>query len=190
MLLNSLSQQFTFYIPKNFFYPEVKAQWEPVIKRMGLPYRTLEDFMSAQIKSVSFDNLSQQVKEQQGGQYKIRKRAGKPLDAIQNKELSVTFRLTESNLTYFILQQNFEIYLKLNDVKPLYWPHFVLDILSDEGFVMFRQVYQQLTPTSISNITLSYAAQISDQKEFTMMFSYNYVDRYRVVDNKLYLTDY
>lgn len=185
MILNSLSQQFTFYLSKNFFYPEVKEMWEPVIKRMGLPYRTLEDFMSAQIKSVSFDTLTQQTVTQQGQQYTLRKRSGKPLDAIQSKEIQVTFRLTESNLTYLILQQNFELYLKLNDVKPLYWPPFVLDLLSDEGFVMYRQVYQQVTPTSLAGINLSYAAQLADFKEFTMMFSYNYIDRYRVVDNKL-----
>lgn len=189
MVLNSLSQQFTFYLSKNFFYPEVREMWEPVIKRMGLPYRNLEDFMSAQIKAVSFDTLSQTTVTQQGQQYTLTKRAGKPLDALQNKEIQVTFRLTESNLTYLILQQNFEIYLKLNDVKPLYWPPFVLDLLSDEGFVMYRQVYQQVTPTSITAFNLSYAAQLSEYTEFTMMFAYNYVDRYRVVDNKLILSE-
>lgn len=189
MILNSLSQQFTFYFSNNFFYPEVKELWTPVIKRMGLPYRTLEDFMSAQIKAVSFDTLTQTALTQQGGQYTLKKRSGKPLDAIQNKEIQVTFRLTESNLTYLILQQNFELYLKLNTVKPLYWPPFVLDILTDDGFITYRQVYNQITPTNIGAITLSYAAQLSESKEFTMMFAYNYIDRYRTVNNKLMPSD-
>ena len=54
MVLNNKPQMFTVFFPSNFFYPEVNKKWELIIEKMRLPYQSIDDFMNAQIQSVTF----------------------------------------------------------------------------------------------------------------------------------------
>ncbi len=44
MILNAKANMFTIWFPSNFFYPSIVSKWEPVVKRLKLPYQTIEDF--------------------------------------------------------------------------------------------------------------------------------------------------
>ena len=58
MLLNALQNQFLIRFPKSFFYTEIHDKWTPVIKRLKLPYESLEDFMNAAVQSLYKSNLN------------------------------------------------------------------------------------------------------------------------------------
>lgn len=185
MVVNNLPQQFVIYFNKNYFYPEVHDRWSTIVRRMDLPYMSVEDFMNSQIKSITTPTISLSTKSQVSGQYNIQKRPGKELDAIIDKSFTITFKLTESYVTYLIMRDQIELYLKYFSPKDLYWPPVTVDYLSDEGFTYMRTSYNQVTPVSLSELSLSYSAELASYKEFSLSFAYNYIDYFIVEDEKL-----
>lgn len=176
MILNNLSQQFTISFDFNSFYPEVEELWMPILKKNGYPWLTIEDFVAGQIQSLDFPGFNAQNVTQQIGHYKNTKRTGFELDAQMEKNISITFKLSESYITYFILRQQFELYLKYYSVKDLYWNPIRMSLLDDAGFETITYSFNQITPSSISNISLSYAARVSQYNTFSMAFAYNFFD--------------
>lgn len=176
MLLNNLPQQFAISFPVNFFYPEINETWLPVLKRMGTPYWNLEDMMNAQVQSITFPSVSQSPRTQQAGLYQVNKREGKALDQIINKEFTLTFKLTESYMSYFIARMQFEYYMHLTFVKPLFMGDIHVDLLDDAGFSNIEYCFRNIQPTSLSDLSLSYAAKVASYNTFTWQFKYNYFD--------------
>ena len=76
MVLNNLSQQFAIWLQPNTFYPEVNKLWKPYVKRMFLPYLTLEDFFNSQITQISFPSIGASTVQQRTQNYPIHKRGG------------------------------------------------------------------------------------------------------------------
>ena len=76
MVLNNLPQNFAVYFPQNFFYREVHDRWMPIIKKMLLPYMSVEDYMNAQIQSIDLPQINMQSQSQQAGRYTLLKRPG------------------------------------------------------------------------------------------------------------------
>lgn len=179
MLLNPLSQNFVIWFPANFFYSEVVKLWTPVFKRMFLPYLTIEDMFNSQITNLSFPSVNSNTVTQQNQNYQITKRSGRQLDQEMNKELTLTIKLSESYMTYFIARQQMDLYLKYGaNQKALYFPPINVTILDEGGFENITYTYYQLTPTSLSDFDLSYAAKPGSFNTFTWGFRYNYFDIY------------
>lgn len=82
MVLNNKPQMFSIYFPSNFFYPEVKRKWEPIIERMKLPYQSIDDFMNSQIQSVTFPSITMETSQQQRGQYEVVYPGGKDRKSV------------------------------------------------------------------------------------------------------------
>lgn len=184
MIANSLPQRFVIYFCKDFFYEEVRQRWWSVIRDMGSIYRSLEDFMNAQIQDISLPNINPDVVKQRVRFEEITKRGGKELVTGSNKSFNVSFKLSESFITYLILRDQYEYYLKFIRTKPLYWKPITIDFLNDMGYSIFRVVYDQLTPISLSDVKLSYANEGSSFKTISMTFNYNYLDYYNVIDGE------
>ena len=179
MLLNPLSQNFVIWFPANFFYSEVVKLWTPVFKRMFLPYLTIEDMFNSQITNLSFPSVNSNTVTQQNQNYQITKRSGRQLDQDMNKDLTLTIKLSESYMTYFIARQQMDLYLKYGaNQKVLYFPPINVTILDEGGFENITYTYYQLTPTNLSDFDLSYAAKPGSFNTFTWGFKYNYFDIY------------
>ena len=179
MLLNPLSQNFVIWFPANFFYSEVVKLWTPVFKRMFLPYLTIEDMFNSQITNLSFPSVNSNTVTQQNQNYQITKRSGRQLDQDMNKDLTLTIKLSESYMTYFIARQQMDLYLKYGaNQKALYFPPINVTILDEGGFENITYTYYQLTPTNLSDFDLSYAAKPGSFNTFTWGFKYNYFDIY------------
>ena len=182
MVLNNKPQMFTAYFPSNFFYKEVEDKWGAFVERMKLPYRTVCDFMNSQIQSVNFPGFNMEVSEQGREQYNVVYPGGKEYEAIVGKDLNIVFKLTESYLSYFILLDQIWWYLRYADTvagepaevkKPVWMEPFHLRFLSDAGFGMTGFVFQEITPKSLTELQLSYAAQAATYNTFTLTLSYN-----------------
>lgn len=178
MLLNPLSQNFVIWLPANFFYNEVVSLWMPVFKRMFLPYLTIEDMFNSQISNLSFPSINSNTVTQQLQNYQITKRSGRQLDQDMGKDLTLTIKLSESYMTYFIARQQMDLFLKYGESKPLYFPPINVTILDEGGFENITYTYYQLTPTALSDFDLSYAAKPGSFNTFTWSFKYNYFDIY------------
>ena len=99
------------------------------------------------------------------------------MDQAMEKTLTLTVKLSQSYITYFMVRQQYEEYLKFGaGVKELYMPPISVSILDDDGFETVCYTYNQLTPTSLSDFDLSYSARPGSFNTFTWSFQYNYFD--------------
>jgi|LAHS01.1.fsa_nt_gb hypothetical protein len=176
MILSNLQQQFVVYFGKNFFYPEVVDRWLPAVKRLCLPYMNLEDFMLAQLQSFSFPAINMSSVNQQWGQYKLSKRDSRTLDQAMDKTMTFTFKLTEGYISYFIWRQQMDLYYQEFEIKKLYMNPIMVDLLDDQGHAVITYEQEQITPISLSDLPLSYAAKLGSYSTFTLTTNYNYYD--------------
>lgn len=178
MLLNPLDQSFVIALDYNWFYPDISTTWMPIMHRLYLPYITCEDFFNANITSVNFPGINSNPPQQQGHMYGLTKRQSNQVDQIVDKSLQLTVKTTESYISYFMAKHQFDLYLRLGQLTPLYLPDISVTLLDDGGFETITYVYQQLTPVSLGNISMSYAARMGQFNTFTWDFKYNYYDVY------------
>ena len=178
MLLNPLDQNFVIALDYNWFYPDISMKWLPIMHRLYLPYITCEDFFNANITSINFPGISSPSVEQQGKLYKITKRPGNQVDQIIDKTISLTVKTTESYISYFMARHQFDLFLRLGLSTPVYLPDISVTLLDDGGFETITYRYQQLTPISLGDLSMSYAARMGQFNTFTWTFKYNYYDVY------------
>lgn len=175
MILNARSNQFQIGFPRNFFYPEVKEKWESVISKLNLPYDTIEDFMNSCIQSMTFPPIQIPSPKQQEGQYEIYWRTGKELEVLTDKTINLTFKLTESYISYWILYDQIAKFLEYGDKLP-WWPHMYLSFIDNAGFEMVKFEIKQIIPISLSELNLSYAQALTNFNTFTLSLKYNRFD--------------
>jgi hypothetical protein len=172
MILNSLNNMFVVQFPKNLFYPEIRTKWEPVVKRLKLPYETLEDFINASVQSITFPSVELPIVEQTQQQYKIAYRGGKELEAVLDKNLTVTFKLTEGFISYWIMFEQLEKFVLYGDSVP-FWPPMYVSFLDHHGFELVAFTFTKLVPTNLSQFEISYSQTAAEFNTFTMNLRYN-----------------
>lgn len=178
MLLNNLDQNFVISLDYNWFYPDVTQKWMPILERMWVPYVTLEDFFNSQITAINFPGFSSATAHQRGRLYDLQKRPSVQEDMVIDKTLTLTVKATESYISYFVARHQYQLFLRLGQLTPLYMPNITVALLDDGGFETVSYCYQQLTPTSLGDLTMSYAARLGQFNTFTWTFAYNYFDVY------------
>lgn len=172
---------FSVYFPTNFFYSNVVEKWETIVKRMKLPYESVCDFMNNQIQSVTFPALNLDNATQQRWNYEVAYAQGKELEPVITKTLTMTFKLTESYASYFIMWDQLDTYLhyhsrkELPEVNPWLEP-ITLSFLTDSGHKLTSFIFREITPKSLSDLNLSYAAQIASYNNFNFTMMYNRFD--------------
>lgn len=175
MVLNNKAQMFSVWFDEIYFYPEVEEKYVNIINKMKLPYLSLSDFMNAQLQTITFPAISMDAATQQRGQYEIGYASGKEVDALIDKTLKLEFKLTESYLSYWILWDQIETYLKYKRHTPCWWDPINLTFLDDAGFEIRTMQFQQIVPISLSGLNLSYKSQISTYNTIELNLRYNYI---------------
>jgi len=185
MILNNLSNQFVVRFPKGFFYPEIRNRWDPIVQRMKLPYENLEDFINACVQSITFPSVELNNVSQQQGQFNIQYRPGKEMEPLLDKNLTLTFKLTESFISYWILFEQIEKFLDYGDTVP-FWPPMYVSFLDHKGFELVVFSYEYIIPTNISQFEISYAQSAAQFNTFTMNLRYNRYNILRRIDDENY----
>ena len=133
---------------------------------------------------MNFPGISAQNAQQIAGPYALNKRGGFAADQMPtNKQITLTIKNTESYIAYFIMRDQLDYFLKIGElarVGQLYMPDIMISLLDDGGFETVSYVLRQMTMSSVSEIGLSYAAQLGQFNTFTAQFSYNWYDVYTV----------
>ena len=176
-LLNAKLSQFVIYLPKNFFYPEIYSRWNPVVKRLKLPYESLEDFVNASIQSVTFPEMTLPLTQQQEAQYPINWRGGKELEPILDKIITITFKMIEGFITYWIIFEQIELYLKYGETQP-WWPSAYVSFLDHHGFELVVFEFEKITPIGLSQFDVSYSQVTAEFSSFRLSMHYN---RFKIV---------
>jgi hypothetical protein len=172
MILNAKHNNFVILFSQNFFYPEVEARWKTVIDRMKLPYNTTVDFLNACIQSVSFPSLQLTSDEQQERQNRIVWRGGKELEPQFDKTLTVSFKLSEGFISYWMLFEQIEWYLTYGKTLP-FWPPMFLSFLDHNGHSLMEFSYEQVTPIGLSQFDVNYSTMVSEFASFSLTLKFN-----------------
>lgn len=184
-ILNAKLNMYSVWFPRDFFYPEVEKRWTPVVKRLKLQYQTLEDFFNASIQSVSFPEMALAPVTQTQSQFQIRYRGGKELEPILDKNLTVTFKLMEGFITYWMLFEQIESYLKYQESNP-FWPSMYISFLDHHGFELMVFEFEKIVPTGMSQFMLNYSTVAADFNTFTLNMTYNRFKIARRLDDENY----
>lgn len=180
MVLNNKAQMFSVWFPYGFFYKEVEKQWTPYVQRMKIPYQSVTDFMNAQIQTITYPSIDIGSSTQQQGQYPIEYTIGKELEPIINKDFTITFKLTESYLTYWILYTQvfwYLEYLKMSTI-PIFMDTINLSFLDNSGLALTNFKYRYIIPKGLGEFQLSYAAQAATYNTISWNLHYNRMDIY------------
>ena len=185
MILNSKSNQFTIWFPKNFFYPEINKRWTPIVRRLKLPYESLEDFFNASIQSITMPPIDLVPITQQQGQFPIAYRPGKELEPLFEKTINVTFKLTEGFISYWLMFEQMEMFLKYMESSP-FWPPMYVSFLDLHGFELVVFEFHQITPLSLTQFEVSYAQTAAEFNTFSVGLKYNRFKIKRRIDDQMY----
>ena len=175
-ILNAKLNQYAIWFPRDFFYPEVIEQWTPVVKRLKLQYQTLEDFINATVQSVTFPEITLAPVTQPQTMYQIRYPGGKELEPILDKNLTITFKMIEGFITYWMLFDQIELFQLYSDKSP-FWPSMYVTFLDHHGFELMTFEFQKIIPLGMTQFNISYATVASEFSTFSLNLGYN---RYKI----------
>jgi hypothetical protein len=106
--------------------------------------------------------------------------SGRELEPLIDKNLRITFKLTESYLSYWIIWDQLDIYLhygdRVNPREPIWMDPIRLGFLNDAGFMLTEFIFSEITPVSLSELNLSYAASVASYNTFSWSLKYNVFD--------------
>ena len=179
MVLNNKPQMFSVWFPEGFFFKEVTDKWTVHIQKMKLPYNTVTDFMNAQIQKITYPTIDIGSSTQQQGQFSIEYTIGKELEPILSKDFSITFKLTESYITYWIVFDQVRWYLeyiKKTKGKSVFMDDINLSFLNDAGLTLLNFKYRYIIPKSVGQFDLSYTSQLARYASFDWGLHYNRMD--------------
>jgi hypothetical protein len=185
MILNSLNNQFVVQFPKGFFYPDIVERWTPVVQRLKLPYQTLEDFINACVQSITFPSVELNPAIQPQGQFPIGYRPGKELEPLIDKNLTITFKLSEGFISYWIMFEQIEIFQLYSATVP-FWPPMYVSFLDHHGFELVAFSYEKIIPTNLTQFEISYAQTAAEFNTFSMSIRYNRYNIKRRIDDENY----
>jgi len=184
-ILNARSNQFFINFPPELFYPEIKDRWIPVIKRLKLPFDTVEDFINNCVQSISFPSVELPTVDQQQSQFQIKYRGGKELEPILDKNLTITFKLSEGFFSYWILFEQLEQFVNYEQKVP-FWPSLYVSFLDNNGFEIVAFEFHKIVPTGLSPFSISYATTAAEFNTFTLSLNYNRFDIKRKLSKEIY----
>lgn len=177
MFLDSKSDSFEFTFPKIFFPSDIKQKYEGYLNRIpGYPVDNLGDFINETVQSVTFNGASFEPVEQskyRGRNYNFR--SSNPNQELYNKEFTVSMRLTEGFINYWVMLDLLKHYYKFENTN-----HFidgiVLRTLDIEGHVISTLRLNECIFTGISDLSFSFAATTPQFNEFECSFTFNDLD--------------
>jgi hypothetical protein len=170
MLLNSRQNGFIFHFPPDYFDAEVKEKYKKYYQSLILPYDTINDFMSSTVQSIDFPGwqMDPTVQTRLFGKKQEYKNSTQVVDLF-TREFSITFKLTDAYLNYFIFLENSLKYS--NRDQPTFSP-MRLSLLDNEGYLVSSIIFNRPVLKSQEGFKLSYSSATPDFRTFTAKFAY------------------
>lgn len=172
MILNVRQNGFAFWFPPDFFADSVKQKYSKYFKSLIMPFDSIEDFMSSTIQSIDFPGwtMDEVVQSRVLGKRQEYKNAVPVPDLFQRK-FTVTFRLTDAYLNYFIFLENSLDFLDFDNKKQIFSPMRLM-LMDNQGYSMASVIFNKPILTTQEGFKLSYSSATPDFKTFSATFSY------------------
>lgn len=181
-------------LPQDFFSPKIDEKYGKYYRNLLLPYRSISEFMASTIQTVTFPGLSSTLPTQVRPLGKVQEvQSAKPIADMFNRDIKLTFKLTDAYLNYFIMMDNMLNYLEPANVSPTntqrslgktltnqviqnqnhpFFSPIRLTLLNNEGYAVSSVVFNRPMITAMSTITLSYSSTTPQFQTFTVDFKY------------------
>jgi hypothetical protein len=194
MILNSRQNSFMVSLPQDFFSPKIDEKYGKYYRNLLLPYRSISEFMASTIQTVTFPGLTSTLPTQVRPLGKVQEvQSAKPIADMFNRDIKLTFKLTDAYLNYFIMMDNMLNYLEPANVSPTntqrslgktltnqviqnqnhpFFSPIRLTLLNNEGYAVSSVVFNRPMITAMSTITLSYSSTTPQFQTFTVDFKY------------------
>jgi hypothetical protein len=172
MILNARQNGFVFFFPPDYFSDAVKEKYKKYYQSLVLPYDTIEDFMSSTIQSIEFPGwaITPVAQTRTLGKRQEYKSSVQVVDTFTRK-FTLTFKMTDSYLNYFIFLDNALNFLDFSNKKQTFSP-MSLSMLNNEGYLVSTLVFKEPLLISQDSVKLSYSAAAPDFKTFTATYQY------------------
>lgn len=172
MILNARNNGFVFLFPKDFFGDAIKEKYKKYYQSLILPYDTIEDFMSSTIQGVDFSGWSMQTVQQTRvlGKKQEYKNAT-PISDLFTREFTLTFKMTDAYLNYWIFLDNALSYLDFNNKNQTLSP-MTLTMMNNEGYMVSNVVFNKPILKSQDSLKLSYSSNTPNFSTFSAKFQY------------------
>jgi hypothetical protein len=193
MILNARQNGFMVQLPADFFSDEVKTKYEKYYRSLLLPYNNLDEFMVSTIQGINFPGFKSTLLTQTTPLGKVVERqSAKPLEDQFDRSLTLTFKLSDAFLNYFIFLDN-----AINFLAPIttadentrnslgkassivqaspnhpYFKPIRLTLLNNEGYAVASITLNRPMLTSLSEMKLSYSSNTPQFQTFTATFQY------------------
>ena len=172
MILNARNNGFMFLFPPDFFTEKVKEKYKKYYQSLIMPYDTIEDFMSSTIQQVEFPGWQMQTVSQtrvRGKQQGYK--SATPVEDLFTRNFSVTFKMTDAFLNYWIFVDNALTYVDHNNPRQTFSP-MQLALLNNEGYLVSSIIFNEPILTGQDGIKLSYSSVTPEFRTFTAKFEY------------------
>jgi hypothetical protein len=182
LFLNARYNQFKFLFPKGFLYPVIEDKYKQYLKDLPNPYATTRDFLNSTVQSISFPGVTgvTPVEQVQAGR-KIAYRQGYKFSQVINKDFTVTFRLVDAYLNYWLMYEQLIRYTNFAAEQPEdpdfeFFPDFEILYLTSNGNLTILQTLKQVLFMGISDLTPMYTDISNSNKTFSCTFRFNYFE--------------
>lgn len=176
MRLSSQSSQFIFNLPSNFLPKEIMDTYKPILEKNWIQYENVIDYLNSTITSVNLPGLSVTTPKQTliRGKERAYKPSTNVQDIVSSHDLPVTFRSVDSDLNYLLAMDIFiKHYLNVDD---LYIEPFMLTAVDMWRDAIYRVKFYEIVGVSLTDNQFNYSSQKINPKEFTLTFSFNFID--------------
>jgi hypothetical protein len=172
MILNARNNGFVVLFPPNFFHADIKEKYKKYYQSLIMPYDTIEEFMSSTIQQIEFPGWAMQTVSQTRTRGKQQGyKASTPIEDLFQRDFTITFKMTDAFLNYWIFVDNALNFLDHNNNKQHTDP-IRLSLLNNEGYLVSSVVFNRPILKGQDGIKLSYSSVTPDFKTFNAKFEY------------------
>ena len=176
MILNAKGNNFYFVFPRGFFPEAVTSKYTPYLERQPVAYETISQLMNSTIQSVTVPSIQMTTVEQT--RYlgkKVRYKSSVPIQDLFSTDFSVTFKMTDGFLNYFVMLDTLLYFLnfKNSDVHSM---DLAVRVLDNDGNIVTTIGFKETILQSLGELQLNYTSNAPDTQTFSLGFSCNFID--------------
>jgi len=172
MILNVRNNSFVFLFPENFFSDTIKEKYKSYYQSLILPYDSIDDFMSSTVQQIDFPSWNMELAQQTRPLGKKQEyKSSKPLKELFTREITLTMKISDAYLNYFIFLENALEFLDFSNKQQTLSP-LRLMLLSNEGYSVSSIILNNPILKSQTGIKLSYSSVTPEFNTFEIKFQY------------------
>lgn len=184
MNISTLNNGFYFNLPSDFVPESIEAKYMPLLKNYRKRYKSVIDYLNSTIQDISFPSLNfptvsnpQVIKRKQINW----KSVGNIYDMF-DKNVTVTFLNADFNLNYMIILDILVNHYE--DTNKPYDESLIKTILDKNRNATYHVQWRNVIFTGLNENKFAYNDQTIQTKNFTVTFTYNFMDIGFTLDGK------